>query len=210
MSTEHHGSSDPYGQHPHDPAYGGSSPYGGDPAYGEQFGNSWGDPAGQQSAAYVDHAAYAQSQPSAAYAPANGGQDQGPWQPAATQPGPGPQAGPQAGGTPRDDSFFGALFDFGFTKYATPTLIKVGYIVGLVLGGLYWIGGALLMLTVGSLTSGYGSSSGGSGLAGVVWLILGAPVYFFYVLALRIQLEMMIAMVRTNQDTKAIRAKLES
>lgn len=224
MSSDQYGSHDPYGQQPHD-QQGGASPYGGgdNPAYGrDQNSNSWGDPVGQRSAGYVEgapyaqsqpSAGYAQSQPSAAYGQAQGGygQDQGQWQPAAAQPGPGPQAGPSAGGTAsQDDSFFKALFDFGFTKYATPTLIKVYYIVGLILGALYWIGGGLFMMVAGSAASSYSSSDMSGAVMGIIWLLFGAPVFFFYMIALRMQLEMMIAMVRTNQDTKAIRSKLEN
>lgn len=181
--------------------------------------NSWGDPVGQRSAGYVEDV-HGQGMQGGQWAPqqdqmnqANqGGMQAGTYNQAGQynqgQPGQG-QTG-QAPGA--DDNFFKALVDFNFTRYATPSVIKIFYIMGLVLGALYWLGGALMMMIMGSMaTSTYSSSSDGGGvIAGFLWFLFGAPVYFFYIIALRVQLEYMLALVRTNQDTKAIRAKLDA
>ena len=54
-------------------------------------------------------------------------------------PGGQPLPGCGADGTP-PRGFFGALFDFGFNSYATPVVIKVLYILGLVGIGLGYVG----------------------------------------------------------------------
>ncbi|GAB3711218.1 DUF4282 domain-containing protein [Mariniluteicoccus flavus] len=221
MSHDQYGQNNPAaGGSNHDPAQGGyGQGYGQQgQAYGSGASNSWGDPMGQRSAGYVDEGAYAQSQGSAPYGQPSA-QSQGSashqWQAqqGQTQQQPAYVASGNQGapGNPGgdEDSFFRALFDFGFTRYATPTLVKVYYIVGIVIGALYWLGGALMMMVMGSAASVYSSGSGSGGVAAFIWLLFGAPVFFFYVIALRVQLEMMLAMVRTNQDTKVIRARVE-
>lgn len=217
-------SHDQYNNPTHDPR--GQNPSGAS-AYGRDHdANSWGGPVGQPSAGYSDdaayggqHPAYPQSQSSAPYAqqPAYGQSQgsagypqsqgsaaygpQGQWQPQAPEQQPAPAN--------KDDNFFAALFDFGFSRYATPTVIKVLYIFGLVVGALYWLGGALFVMSVSSLSP-FSSSDDNGVVAGILWFLFGVPVYCFYVIVLRVQLEMMLAMVRTNQDTKAIRAKLDA
>lgn len=199
-------SNDQYGQHnPTDPL--GQSAYGHGQSDPWQDQNSWGAPSQPQSASY-DENAFAQ-QPAGGYSAPQSQASAG-WQP--EQPGAyaaQPQQPMQPTSTAsRDDGVFKALFDFSFTKYATPSVVKVFYILGIVIGALYWIGGALFMMVAGGAASSYGSNDASGAIIGIVWLIFGAPVFFFYLVGLRMQLEFMIALIRTNQDTQAIRAKL--
>jgi len=153
--------------------------------------------------------------------PYPGGYGQQPEQPAyGSYPQPGQQPGQQAGGygqapswqqTPTQQrypgnpaglpgmppqhespSFFGALFDFGFNTYATPVVIKVLYILGLVAIGLGYV--ALVI-------SGFADSP----LTGLAALIGGAVGALFYVIFFRVFLEFYYAVVRMSEDIRAMR-----
>ena len=153
--------------------------------------------------------------------PYPGGYGQQPEQPAyGSYPQPGQQPGQQAGGygqapswqqTPSQQrypgspaglpgmppqhespSFFGALFDFSFNSYATPVVIKVLYILGLVGIGLGYV--ALVI-------SGFADSA----VTGLVSLIGGAIGALFYVIFFRVFLEFYHAVVRMSEDIRAMR-----
>lgn len=109
-------------------------------------------------------------------------------------PGYGPPPGPPApaglggpSGAPQS-SAFGALFDFSFTSFATPGLIRILYIVGTVLLLLFWLGFTVVTFA----TSGAG--------AGLISLLLGAVVVLFYLAFLRLTLEFYYAVVRMSED----------
>jgi hypothetical protein len=89
-------------------------------------------------------------------------------------------------------SFFGALFDFSFNSYATPVVIKVLYILGLVGIGLGYV--ALVI-------SGFADSP----VTGLVSLIGGAIGALFYVIFFRVFLEFYHAVVRMSEDIRAMR-----
>jgi uncharacterized protein DUF4282 len=154
--------------------------------------------------------------------PYPGGYGQQPEQPAyGSYPQPGQQPGQQAGGygqaapswqqtasqqrypgnpaglpgmPPQHESpsVFGALFDFGFNTYATPVVIKVLYILGLVGIGLGYV--ALVI-------SGFADSA----VTGLVSLIGGAIGALFYVIFFRVFLEFYHAVVRMSEDIRAMR-----
>jgi len=153
--------------------------------------------------------------------PYPGGYGQQPEQPAyGSYPQPGQQPGQQAGGygqaptwqqTPgqqrypgnpaglpgmppqhESPSFFGALFDFGFNTYATPVVIKVLYILGLI---------AIALGYVIIVISGFANSP----LAGLGALIGGAVGALFYVIFFRVFLEFYYAVVRMSEDIRAMR-----
>ena len=46
------------------------------------------------------------------------------------------------------------VFDFSFTKFVTPIVVKIAFIVMLVLGGLIW-----LTMIIGGFASSFGSTS---------------------------------------------------
>jgi len=89
-------------------------------------------------------------------------------------------------------SFFGALFDFGFNTFATPVVIKVLYILGLVAIGLGY---------VAIVISGFADSPA----TGLVALIGGAVGALFYVIFFRVFLEFYYAVVRMSEDIRAMR-----
>jgi hypothetical protein len=79
------------------------------------------------------------------------------------------------------------LFDFGFNHFATPAVVKIIYVVGLVLLGLAYIG-----FVIAGFTQGVGP--------GLLVLILGAIVALFYLTLFRITLEFYYAVVRMSED----------
>ena len=120
--------------------------------------------------------------------------------------GPGGQsAGPAAGGRPafatqqfpaaEPKGFLGALFDFSFTSFVTPKVVKVLYILIVVVVGLSAVGFALSVLATNVVL-------------GLIVLLIGAPLYFLVVTALyRITLEFFIVIYRMAQDIRAIRER---
>ena len=122
------------------------------------------------------------------------GQAQPSWQQTAGQQRyPGYPAG--TGGLPPQNespSFFGALFDFSFNSFATPVVIKVLYILGLV---------GIALGYVAVVISGFADSP----LTGLVALIGGAVVALFYVIFFRVFLEFYYAVVRMSEDIRAMR-----
>lgn len=110
---------------------------------------------------------------------------------------------------------FGTLFDFTFAEYATPALAKILYILGIVMGILGWLGGPAQILLLGNVASAinpYGSSDSGAGtvVLALLGLIIGLIPLAFWIIGLRMGLEFILATVRTQQDTAALRAKQES
>lgn len=98
-------------------------------------------------------------------------------------------------GAGRDAGFFSALFDFSFRKYATPSIVKIVYIlvtVVMVLGALVW-----------TITGAAGVFDVDPGL-GVLFLLLGVPfilVALVLQLALfRVLLEASLALIRSAQS----------
>jgi hypothetical protein len=98
-----------------------------------------------------------------------------------------PPAGMPTQLAPGERSGFAALFDFSFTSFATPSLIRLLYIVGTVLIGLYYVGMVIAMFTTSSI-------------AGVLTLVFGAVVALFMLAFLRLSLEFYFAVVRMSED----------
>ncbi|MBC8094077.1 MAG: DUF4282 domain-containing protein [Pseudonocardia sp.] len=115
------------------------------------------------------------------YPPPGGGYGQQP-------PGWGPPPAGGAGAPPAQASAFSALFDFSFSTFATPGLIRLLYIVGTVLLVLGWIGFTITTFA----TAGAGG--------GIITLLLGAVVVLFYLAFLRVLLEFYYAVVRMSED----------
>jgi hypothetical protein len=104
-------------------------------------------------------------------------------QPGGFGPPPGQPGGPQQ----RSASPFAALFDFEFNSFATPAVVKILYIVGMVLLGLFYIGAL-----IGGFTQGVG--------LGLVVLIAGGIALLFYLILFRVTLEFFYAVVRMSED----------
>jgi Domain of unknown function (DUF4282) len=97
--------------------------------------------------------------------------------------------------TAEPKGFLGALFDFSFTSFVTPKVVKVLYVLIVVVVGLSALGFALSVL----------ATSPGLGL---IVLLIGAPLYFLVVTALyRITLEFFMVVFRMAQDIRAIRER---
>ena len=165
------------------PAAAPGPPWGGEAARGQYR------PAGQPS-----YGADPGGQPT--YGTSPGGQPAG-------QPG-GPDGQPSAGRpsfatqqlpVAEPKGFLGALFDFSFTSFVTPKVVKVLYVLIVVVVGLSALGFALSVL----------ATSVGLGL---IVLLVGAPLYFLVVTALyRITLEFFMVVFRMAQDIRAIRER---
>ncbi len=110
-----------------------------------------------------------------------------------SQPPPPSGQPPQPSGQPQPPSasdakgFFGALFDFSFSHFITPIIVKVVYVlatIALVLGWLVF------------LIAGFSQSVG----LGVVVLILGPIAVIIYLAFIRMTLEFYLAIVRMSED----------
>jgi len=180
-------------------------------------------PASQPSAGYAEEhtgQVFPGSQPSAGYAPqppaGQGGYgQQGAYgqQPGAygQQPGDYPGQPPQGWGQPANDqdNFFKAIFDFGFPRYATPAVVKILYILGIVVGGLAWLGSGVFWLVMGGVMDTITYDGGGIfAVFGVLSWIFGLIPLFFYIIGLRVTLEFALATVRISQNAQAVRDKL--
>jgi hypothetical protein len=98
---------------------------------------------------------------------------------------------------PRADSkgFLSALFDFGFTSFVTPKVVKVLYALIVIVVGLSALGFAVTMLATNVVL-------------GIVTLLIGAPLYFLVVTALyRITLEFFMVIFRMSEDIRALRER---
>lgn len=85
----------------------------------------------------------------------------------------------------------GLLFDFGFTDFITTKLIKVLYVVGIGLIGVFSLG-----LLFSSFSQG--------AMAGILGLIIVPVVFLFAVAFLRVQLELVMVMFRIADNTSAM------
>lgn len=213
MSSDQYNGTSPYDQngYEHSQSWGaGAQPPAG-PAAGQPSANQPAQPAApvsQPSAAD----AYGQQQPAAdaygqqqyassaypaqqQYTPQQQGGYYPPQQPV-------PPAGNRADANPLK-----ALFDFSFTSYATPNLIKIVYIAAIALGVLYWLGMTIALFAAGSAPSAYGSS--GTAIPGVLTLLFGWIPLLFWIAMMRLTLEFYLANVRTAADVRTILDKID-
>ena len=122
--------------------------------------------------------------------------NQGNWE----QPHQGPHqsgATPQRGG-PDAAGFFKALFDFSFKSFVTIKFAAVIYGIALLLIGI----GALVGIIAGFITMTQ------EPLAGFAILLLVLLLSPFYLILIRLTLELYVAMIRTAQNTAATTAEV--
>jgi hypothetical protein len=113
------------------------------------------------------------------------------------QPAPGyPYPYPPGSGvaSPQEKGFFGSLFDFSFTSFVTPKIIKVVYVLEVVFVVL-----AYVVVTIGAL-----SANGGAGVAVLLFGALGA---ILYLALLRMVLEFFLGVYRMSQDVRILRSR---
>jgi hypothetical protein len=83
--------------------------------------------------------------------------------------------------------FLGALFDFSFNHFVTPSIIRVLYVLGL-------IGIALTYLSFIIYAFLYSAAQG------IITLLFGLIVAFIYLALWRVMLEFLLAVVRMSED----------
>ena len=83
--------------------------------------------------------------------------------------------------------FFAALFDFSFSRFVTPMIVKFVYVLATI---------ALAISYVVFVIAGFDNSAA----AGITILILGAAVALIYLAFIRMTLEFYYAIVRMSQD----------
>jgi Domain of unknown function (DUF4282) len=111
------------------------------------------------------------------------------------QPPRAPQARPQPQPHAEARGFLGALFDFGFTSFVTPKVVKVLYPLIMVFTGL-----TALAFVAGA----FHASTG----LGFLTLLVLAPLFFLVVTAIyRILLEFFIVIFRVAEDIRALRER---
>lgn len=98
----------------------------------------------------------------------------------------------QAEGT----SFFQGLLDFTFTKYITPSVVRIVYMLLVIVAGLFWIF---------AVFTGFSTSAG----AGISALLLGPVILILYIALIRVGLETSIALIRVAEASARIDKKIE-
>ncbi len=80
------------------------------------------------------------------------------------------------------------LLDFSFTRFITPTIVKILYILVLVFGGLAWIASLISAITQGFM-------------AFLVTLIFGTLLFIMAVLMYRITFELVMVIFAIKENT---------
>lgn len=138
-------------------------------------------PAYDPNGSYDPNAAYAQT------VQHQQGQYQQPGYPAATA------------ATKSEGNFFSALFDLSFSRYITVTWAKVIYILSMIGVGLTWFG---LAIVVGIATGSDGWGLGFSAAGFLLTAIIGVIPAILDLVAVRLGLELVVAVVRTERNTR--------
>ena len=88
--------------------------------------------------------------------------------------------------------FFGSLFDYSFSSYITPRIIKVLYVVATVLVALWTLLFVLLAFRASSTL-------------GILVLLIGGPIYFVLMMIwARVLLEFFSAFFRIHEDVRKL------
>jgi hypothetical protein len=104
-------------------------------------------------------------------------------------PPPGQPSPSGSGAAPSTDAsgFFRALFDFSFSEFITPKVVKFVYILATILLALTW-----LVLVIAGFSQSVGD--------GLIFLIGGTIGAILYLALIRMSLEFCLAIVRMSQD----------
>jgi hypothetical protein len=94
-------------------------------------------------------------------------------------------------GTMEETATLADVFDFTFTKFVTPIVIKIAFIVMLVLGALGW-----LMVVIAGFSSNFGTGLGA--------LIFGGLFFLMFVLVYRIMFELVMVIFAIKKNTDRI------
>lgn len=115
-------------------------------------------------------------------------------QPQGGQPPPPRQTGPDTAG------FFKALFDFGFKSFVTIKFAAIIYGIALALIGVFTLIGIIFAFV--SMTE--------EPIVGFFMLVLTVILAPFYLIMVRLTLELYVSMIRTAQNTAATKTELEN
>jgi hypothetical protein len=100
-----------------------------------------------------------------------------------------PSGGPSPGAYPNNPGFFGRLFDMSMTRFITPSLVKILFIVAIVVQSLYALVALAWVLDNGP-----------------TFLVLGIPVMWFIgVLYSRVIAELIVVFFRIEENTRGRR-----
>ena len=126
----------------------------------------------------------------------------------------------------KQDSFLTALSNFGFTRYVTPSLLRVMYILGIIVIVLMAFAPVIAFAITGSVDdsfnsssyrssygSSYSSSSSSSDATAGDYLITslnGLINGFIQICLLRISLEVLHALVKTAEAWERIKRRVEA
>ena len=91
-----------------------------------------------------------------------------------------------------NQSFFSKLFDMSFSRFVTPSIIQVIFVLGIVAGGIAAIG----MFTTLSFAAGAGGA--------LLGIVVAAISFLVYVVLARMSLEALVALFRIAENTKVL------
>lgn len=127
-----------------------------------------------------------------------------------SQPGYGPGAGAWGGlpSKPKDANPIKAAFDFSFDSYATPGIVKIVYIIGVALSVLWWLFLIIAGFQAGRPRDyGFGVETEGTIVLGILAILFGWIPAAFFILLLRLSLELTLSSVRTAMDVRVLRER---
>jgi uncharacterized protein DUF4282 len=90
--------------------------------------------------------------------------------------------------SPPAKGFFGALFDFSFNSFVTPSIVKVVYVLATIALAVGFVGFLIAAIATGEST------------AILFTLILGPILAILYLALIRMTLEFYYALVRMSED----------
>lgn len=110
--------------------------------------------------------------------------------------------------TRKEDGFFSGLFDFKFNKFITVEHAQAVYIIAMIIGALVWLanvlGGFVFSGVLGSMAYELDIPTGAGFSIFVIFFNFVASTvgFFFYIISVRLVLEMMVSNVRIAQNTR--------
>jgi len=107
-----------------------------------------------------------------------------PSSPPPPSPAPAPQPAPSA-----NSGLLGRVFDLSFSEFVTPSIIKILFILGVVMAGIF-----SLFLLVGFIAQG--------GVSILVGLVIAPLMFIVYTLFVRVMCELYILLFRIEENTR--------
>lgn len=91
-----------------------------------------------------------------------------------------------------NQSFFSKLFDMSFSRFVTPSIVQVVFMLGIIVAGLAALG------IFGALASTAG------GVGALLGIVVGVIAFIVYVVIARVSLEAIVALFRIAENTKVL------